>query len=133
MARNGIPLVNEIGRVPSVTLPLNGEEEKRYQRLTEETIMVDVHQHPFVFPVDLDQFAEYLQSNSYKWGYEAVKHGGWTSVATANVFRGLLNTRDVSSISFEDLVADVGMMLTDQSLQGDVVKPESTDGQGWTA
>ena len=127
MAQNGIPLVKQIGRVPSATVPLSGQDEKRYQGLLEETIMVDVHQHPFVFPEDLDQFTEYLGSNKCKWGYEAVKHGGWSAVATANVFRGLLNTNDVSFISFEDLVADVGLMLADQGLQDDVVRVHDAD------
>ena len=58
MAQNGIPLVKQIGRVLSATVPLSGQDEKRYQGLLEETIMVDVHQHPFVFPEDLDQFTE---------------------------------------------------------------------------
>jgi membrane dipeptidase len=122
MGAGGIPLAKEIGRVPSMTVPLNREQERRYWRLMEEAIMVDVHEHPMILPEDIGQFIEYLRSNNYKWGYAAVKHGGWTAVATANVFRGLRNAHEISFIDFEDLVAEVGMMLADVSQQRQVVK-----------
>ncbi len=127
MALCGIPLAKEVGRVQSVTVPLDGEQEKRHQCLVDEAVMVDVHQHPFVFPEDVNQFVEYLRSNDYRWGYEAVRHGGWAAVATANVFRGMVNNQDISFMAFEDLVADVGMMLADLSLQDKVVKVTSAD------
>ncbi len=38
MVTSGIPLVREIDRVPSVTLPLDREQEARYQRLMDETV-----------------------------------------------------------------------------------------------
>jgi hypothetical protein len=87
MTSQAIRLAKEVGRVPSSVVPLGADEEKRYQRLVEETVMVDVHQHPFVLPEDMDRFIEHLRGNRYRWGYEAVKQGGWAAVATANVFR----------------------------------------------
>ena len=127
MAANGIPLVKEVGRVQSMTVPLDNQQEKRYQRLVEETTMIDVHQHSLVFPEDVDRFTEYLRSRRYRWGYEAVRHGGWTAVTTANILTCLMNTRDVSFIRFEDLVDEVGMMLWDLGLQADVVKVSNAD------
>ena len=111
----------QIDRVPSMRVPLDSEQEKRYQKLTEEAVMVDVHQHPFVLPEDMGQFIDYLRTNSYSWGYEAVKHGGWTAVTTANIFRGLVNSQDMSFVEYDDVVAEVSMMLADLSLQRDVV------------
>ena len=122
MAANRIPQVKQVDRVPSSIVPLDGAQEKRYQQLVEETVMVDVHQHPFVLPEDMDLFIDYLRINGYSWGFEAVKHGGWTAVATANVFRGLLNSRDISFIEFDDLVAEVALMVTDLSERDDVVR-----------
>ena len=122
MVTSGIPLVREIDRVPSVTLPLDREQEARYQRLMDETVMVDVHQHPLVMPEDMEQFTDYLKSNNYQWGYQAVAHGGWTAVATANVFRGLMNKLDMSFFDFEDILAEVGMMLTDLAQQDKIVQ-----------
>lgn len=122
MTSQAIQLAKEVGRVQSSVVPLGADEEKRYQRLVEETVMVDVHQHPFVLPEDMDRFIEHLRGNRYRWGYEAVKQGGWAAVATANVFRGLLNTEDMSYVDFEELLAEVGMMVADLSQRRDVVK-----------
>ena len=112
----------QIGRIPSMIVPLDSEQEKRFQTLAEETVMVDVHQHPFVLPEDMGQFIDYLRTNSYSWGYEAVKHGGWSAVTTANIFRGFVNAEDLSFVEYDDVVTEVSMMLADLSLQRDVVK-----------
>ena len=50
MTTNEIPLAQEIGRVPSMVVPLDAREERRFQDLEEESVMVDIHQHPFVCP-----------------------------------------------------------------------------------
>jgi membrane dipeptidase len=105
-----------------MTVPLDAAQESRFQGLVEEVTMVDVHQHPFVLPEDMGLFIDYLRTNSYSWGYEAVKHGGWSAVTTANIFRGLVNARDMSFIEYDDVLAEVSMMLADLNLQQDVVK-----------
>ena len=112
----------QIGRVLSMRVPLDSGQEKRYQKLAEETVMVDVHQHPFVLPEDMGQFIDYLRTNSYSWGYEAVKHGGWSAVTTANIFRGLVNSQDMSFVEYDDVVVEVSTMLADLNLQSDVVR-----------
>ena len=122
MATGRIPQVKQIDRVPSMMVPLDSGLEKRFQSLVDEVVMVDVHQHPFVLPEDMGQLIDYLRTNSYSWGYDAVKHGGWSTVTTANIFRGLLNSRDVSFVEYEDVLAEVGMMLADIAQQEDVVK-----------
>jgi len=127
MSENEIPLAKEIGRVPSMTVTLDQGEELRYQRLMEDIIMVDVHQHPFVCPDDMERLVELLRANKYKWGYEAVKQGGWTAVSTSNAFRGFINTHDMSFTRFQDLQAEVGLMLSDLNLSGHAVLVGNSD------
>ena len=90
-------------------------------------IMVDVHVHPMVLPEDMAQLTTYLRANDYRWGYQAVKHGGWTAVATANFYRGLVNTPDLSLVAFEDVLQEVGLMLSDLRQQADVVQVKNAD------
>ena len=122
MVASSIPLAQQVGRAPSITVPLDAEQERRFQRLVEETTMIDLHQHPMVKPEDPSQFLEYLRGDSYAWGYEAVRHGGFTAVGTANVFRGMLNTDEMSFIRFADLLEEIGMMLSDVNRHDGVVK-----------
>lgn len=119
MAGSSIPLAKQVGRVPSMTVPLEAEEEKRYQKLMEVVVMVDLHEHPMVCPENMDNFIEYLRLGDYQWGYEAARHGGWAAVATANTFRGIVRSPELSYIAFEDLVDEIGMMLADLSKHGD--------------
>ena len=127
MAASGIPLARELDRVPSMTVPLDAPQEQRFQRLMDEVIMIDVHQHPFVCPEDMTRLVELLRGNRYNWGYEAVRHGGWTAVATANAFRGFVNTHDMSFTRFEDLMTEVSLMLSDLSLTSKAVLVGNAD------
>ena len=122
MTQSRFHLVSQVGRVPSMTVPLDRQQETRFQRLLEESIIVDLHQHPMVLPADFNQYWDYLRSDSYVWGYEAVREGGFTAVGTANVFRGMLHTSEMSFIRFSDLLDEVSMMISDLSQQEDVLR-----------
>ncbi|MEE8465895.1 MAG: hypothetical protein V3S68_05405, partial [Dehalococcoidia bacterium] len=124
---NEFPLVKEIGRVQSSTVPLNSQEEVRFQSLAEEAVMIDVHQHPFVLPVAMDRFIDFLRTKRYAWGFEAVKYGGWSTVTTSNVFSALQNATEMSFVEYDDVAAEVGMMLADVSAQKDVVRVGNAD------
>ena len=117
----------EIGRVPSSTVPLNAEEETRFAGLAEEAVMIDVHQHPFVLPEVMDRFVDFLRTNRYHWGFEAVQYGGWSTVTTSNVFGALQNATEMSFVEYEDVAAEVGMMLADVSAQENVVRVGNAD------
>ena len=120
-----IPLAREIGRVASSRVPLDAGQEVRFRRLAEKAVMIDVHQHPMILPEDVSRLTEYLRGNIYGWGYEAVRQGGWTAVTTANMFRCLVNNPDMSFAEFDDILTEVGLMLSDVDRQEDVVKVTS--------
>ena len=115
-------LASQAGRVPSMTVPLDARQESRFQRLMEESVMIDLHQHPMVMPDDFTQYWDYLRSDDYVWGYDAVREGGFTAVGTANVFRGMLNTNEMSFIRFSDLLDEISIMISDISRHEDVVQ-----------
>ena len=91
-------------RADLVAVALDEDQQTRFQRLVEQTTMIDLHQHPMVKPEDPSRFIEYLRGGAYAWGYEAVRHGGFSAVGTANVFGGMVNTDEMSFIRFEDLL-----------------------------
>ena len=122
-----IKLAQQIDRVPSMVVPLDNEQELRFQRLMEQVTLVDVHQHPMVLPEDMEELTSYVRTNEYSWGYQAVQHGGWTAVTTANFYRGLINTPDLSIVDFEDVLQEVALMLSDLGRQEKVVKVSSAD------
>ena len=113
-------LVPEVGRVPSMSVPLDRAQETRLARLMEDLILIDLHEHPVVLPERLDDFQDYLAAGPYQWGYGAVRHGGWTAVGTANVFRAAARAPEMSFIAFHDLITEIGEMLVDVAQHQDV-------------
>ena len=122
MVASSIPLAKQVIEGRAIAVTLDDDQERRFQRLVEETTMIDLHQHPMVKPEDPSQLLEYLRGDSYAWGYEAVRHGGFTAVGTANVYRGMLKTDEMSFIRFDDLLDEIGMMLSDVRRHDEVVK-----------
>ena len=106
-------LAAQVGRVPSMRIPLDASQELRYQRLMEDLVLIDVHQHPMVLADNATEMPAYFRGNAYEWGFEAVRAGGWTTVATANLLSCLGKEPDASFSHFDDLVDEVGMMLAD--------------------
>ena len=124
---NEIRMSQELDRVPSMTVPLDVEQELRFQRLMERVILVDLHQHPMVLPEVMEELTDYLRTDDYLWGYEAVKQGGWTAVATSNFFRGLVGTADLSLVEFEDVAQEVALMLSDLNRRTDIARVSNAD------
>ena len=127
MAGNSITLAKQVVEGRSNAVTLDAGQEKRFQGLVENVTMIDLHQHPMVKPEDPSRYMEYLRSGDYEWGYEAIRHGGFTAVGTANVYRGMLNAEDMSFIRFEDLLDEIGLMLSDVGRNDEVVKVSNSD------
>ena len=121
MADSSVSLAKQVIQGRSTAVTLDDDQERRFQDLVEETIMIDLHQHPMVKPEDPDHLMEYLRGDTHEWGYEAVRHGGFTAVGTANVYRGMVKTDEMSFIRFEDLLDEIGLMLSDVSRHDGVV------------
>src|SRR5438128_10589114 len=87
----------------------------------DDLVLIDVHQHPMVLSDDAAELPAYFRTNAYAWGFDAVKAGGWTAVATANLHSCLGKEPDASFSRFGDLVDEIGMMLADVHKRGDSV------------
>ena len=119
--RERFRLVPQVGRVPSMVVPLDPDQELRFQRLMDTLVIIDLHQHPQVLTEDLGQMFDYFRSREYAWGYDAVRAGGWTAVGTANALSGFGFASEGSYIEFSDLVTEIALMLADVARQGDSV------------
>ena len=119
---NSILLSQQVNQPQSISVTLSNDQEVRFRGLLEQTTMIDLHQHPMVKPEDPSQLVDYLRSGAYTWGYEAIRHGGFTAVGTANVFAGMVNTDEMSFIKFEDLMNEIIQMLSDVDRHDEVIK-----------
>jgi membrane dipeptidase len=111
----------QVGRVPSMVVPLDREQALRFERLMDSLVMIDVHQHVQVLAERMDDLLDYFRSREYAWGYDAVRAGGWTAVCTANVLSTVGFALDMSYVAFSDLMNEIALMLADMARQGDGV------------
>src|SRR3712207_6811784 len=114
-------LAAQVGRVPSMVVPLGRGQELRVERVREQLVRIDLHQHVQVLTERMDDLFDYFRSREYAWGYDAVRAGGWTTVCTANVLSTVGFVPDVSFVEFSDLVNEIALMLADVAKQGDRV------------
>src|SRR4051794_755212 len=89
-------LAPQTQRVPSMRVPLDREQELRFERLMDGLLLIDVHQHPMVLTADATEMPEYFRGNAYTWGFEAVCAGRWSTVCTANLLSCLGKEADPS-------------------------------------
>ena len=55
MPPSTIQMAKEVDRVPSSMVPLDAQEERRFEQLMDEIITVVVHQHPLVLPEVMEE------------------------------------------------------------------------------
>jgi membrane dipeptidase len=119
--RGRFTLAAQVGRVPSMVVPLDREQERRFERLMDDLLMLDMHQHVQVLPEPMDDLFEYARAREYAWGYEAARAGGWSTVTTANGLSTIGFTSELSFVDFSELATEVALMLADVAHQGDAV------------
>src|SRR4051812_13073775 len=117
----------QVGRVPSMVVPLDREQEHRFERLMDSLVMIDLHQHAQVLPASPDDYLDYFRSREYAWGYEAARAGGWTAVCTANGLSTVGFVPEMSFVEFSDLATEIALMLADLAKQEHVVRIERAD------
>jgi hypothetical protein len=115
----------QVERVPSMVVPLDQEQERRFERLMDDLLMIDMHQHVQVLPEPIGDLFAYARERQYAWGYDAARAGGWSTVTTANGLSTIGFAREMSFVSFESLATEIALMMADVAKQGDAVLPVS--------
>ena len=75
MPKESIRMSKQVRPSELEVVSLDDSQERRFRKLEEEAVMIDLHEHPMVKPEDPNLFLEYLGGGDYKWGYEAIRHG----------------------------------------------------------
>ena len=113
-------LVKEIGRVPAYPIALTAEQEARVQRIFDEHLVISLHDHAFVVPEDLREFAEYRRQGRDWTGYEGLAQSGLDAVFD-NLMDGTATITSKAGWKWDDILYDLGMRLCDIAHQDLVV------------
>jgi membrane dipeptidase len=98
-------------------VPLSKGEEERFQGLMEKSILVDLHEHPVLWPEDMTEVTEMHRLGRQFTAYEALSTSHLDCVFD-NMMDGMAYVTSYSGWKWTDVVHDIGIRLSDVAHQG---------------
>ncbi|HKN96050.1 MAG TPA: membrane dipeptidase [Pseudonocardiaceae bacterium] len=105
-------LAEQFGRVPPYDLGLDEQQAERTRRLIDENIIISLHDHPQVFPADMNQVRDYVRAGREHTGYAGLARSGMTAVFD-NMMDGTGCVTSKSGWKWDDVIYDLGMRRCD--------------------
>jgi membrane dipeptidase len=112
-------LVPEFGRVPPYDLGLNEEQTRRTEQLLNDSIVISLHEHPTVCPVDVGELTLLARSGRERTGFAGLAQSGMTCVFD-NFMDGTCVITSNGGWKWTDVIHDIGMRLCDIAHQDHV-------------
>jgi membrane dipeptidase len=109
-------LDDELDRVPEYDQGLNSEQIARTERLVRDNVVVSLHDHPQVFPRDVNQIRDYIRTGREHTGYAGLARSGMTAVFD-NLMDGTACVTSKCGWKWDDILYDIGMRLCDLAHQ----------------
>jgi membrane dipeptidase len=119
-------LAAELDREPAYEIALNDDDRKRADRLVDESVIVSLHDHPVVYPLNTDEFHAYNRANRQHTGYAGLARSGMTAVFD-NLMDGEGLITSTSGWKWDETVYDLGMRLCDLAHQDYAVVGRTVD------
>jgi membrane dipeptidase len=107
-------------------VPLTSEQETRVEDLAEKSIMVSLHEHPHLFPADIQQVRAYDREGRTVTAYEALAKSYWDAVFD-NFLDGTAMITSKHGWKWSDIIYDLGMRFCDLAHQDFLIKCEKVD------
>jgi membrane dipeptidase len=105
-------LAKEFGRVPPHDMELDEAQVERTRRLIDENIIISLHDHPQIFPEDMNQVRDYIRTGREHTGYEGLSRSGMTAVFD-NMMDGTACVTSKFGWKWDDIIYDLGMRRSD--------------------
>ena len=105
-------LCKEFGRVPPYFVPLSKGEEERFEEFIERNVIIDLHEHPVLWPEDMSQAMELQHMGRDFTAYEGLSKAGIDCVFD-NLMDGTAYVTSYSGWKWNDVVHDIGIRLCD--------------------
>lgn len=119
-------LAAEVGRVKPYRLPLNQEEEERFEEMISKNLIISLHEHPTIIPEQLQELEQYERQ-----GREATAFAGLAESCLDVIFDNMMDGTCVihskAGWKWEDIIHDIGMRTCDIDHQDFLIKGERLD------
>ena len=105
-------LCKEFNRVPPYFVSLSKSEEERFESFVEDKLLVDLHEHPALWPEDMSQSMDFQSMGRDFTAYEGLSVSGLDCVFD-NLMDGTAYITSYMGWKWTDVVHDIGMRLCD--------------------
>lgn len=105
-------MAKEIGRVSPYLLSVSPEEATRAEKLIDQSLVISLHDHPFITPEDVDEIFEYRRQGRDWTGYEGLSVSGM-DVVFDNFMDGTAMITSKAGWKWTDIIHDLGMRYCD--------------------
>jgi len=99
-------------RVKLYYVPLSKTEEERFQGLVERSTLIDLHEHPVLWPADMRDVPELHGLGRHFTAYEALSTSHIDCVFD-NLMDGMSYVTSFSGWKWTDVIHDIGIRLSD--------------------
>ena len=104
-------------------IPLSPEKKKRVETLAAKFVMISLHEHPHLFPVEIGETKAYEKEARVFTAYRALADAYWDAVFD-NFMDGTAMITSKHGWKWSDVIYDLGMRLCDIAHQDLVIKCE---------
>ncbi len=105
-------LAPQRNRVPSRVIPTSPVEEERMRTIMQRNLMISLHDHPTVLPLNLEELPDLIRQGRDFTGYEGLQTSG-LHVVFDNMLDGTSMITSQSGWKWDDILYDLGMRLCD--------------------
>lgn len=119
-------LADEINRVAEYKIPLTEEQEKFTKEIMEESIVISMHEHPVLFPADMQDVFDYNREGRQFTAFEALSNSPMDAVFD-NLMDGTCAITSKHGWKWRDVLYDLGMRLSDIAHQDYITRCENVE------
>ena len=113
-------LAKEIDRVPSYLIPLSQAEENRVKMIAEKSIVISLHDHPVVFPENMEDLFDYNRQGRQATAFEGLNASCLDAVFD-NMMDGGCMITSKGGWKWEEVLFDLGVRLCDLAHQDFII------------
>ena len=119
-------LAPQRGRVPEYDLDLSDEERTHAERLLRDALVISLHDHPHVYPIDPADIPMYTSAGRVAFAYEGLAGSG-LDVVFDNLSGPTARIESRLGWTWEDVLHDALMTMCDLSKQDGICIVKSVD------
>ncbi len=119
-------LADELNRVEEYKVPLTEAEEERTKKIMGDSIVISLHEHPVLFPANMNEVFEYTREGRQFTAFEALSNSPLDAVFD-NMMDGTCAITSKHGWKWNDVLYDLGIRLSDIAHQDYIVKCEKVE------